>query len=62
MCIKDLVNLIDYPDAVNIQIYSFSEDDVLFVGIEEDIPEHLKSVKVRGIEIPGKNCILLNVD
>ena len=62
MCIRDLINLIDYPDDVNVQIYSFSEDDILFAGIEEDIPENLKSVKILGFEIPGKNCILLNID
>ena len=62
MQVCDLTKLIDYPDDVSVQIYSFSEDDILFVGIEEDIPEYLKSVKVRGIEIPEKNCILLNVD
>ena len=62
MFVRDLVNLIDYPDDVNIQIYSFSEDDILFAGLEEAIPEHLKAVKICGFEVPGKNCILLNVN
>ena len=62
MYIKDLTNLIDYPDDVTIQIYSFSEDDTVYIGIEENIPDDLVKAKIRGLEIPEKNCILINID
>ena len=62
MYIRDLTNLIDYPDDVTVQIYSFLEEDNVYIGVEEDIPDSLKSAKIRGFEIPEKNCILINID
>ena len=60
MLIKDVINLIDYPDDVTVEIYSYIEDDVVFHGICENIPEEFLEEYVRGIEIPEKNTLLIN--
>lgn len=60
MLVKDLINLIDYPDDVTVQIYSYVEDDIVYVGLGEDIPYNILEEVVKGIEFPEKNCVLLN--
>lgn len=60
MLVKDLINLIDYPDDVTVQIYSYVEDDIVYVGLGEDIPYNILEEVVKGIEFPVKNCVLIN--
>lgn len=59
MKVKDIVEKIDYPDDVEVTIYSYLLEDNVYQGFE--VPESLYDEEVQGIEIPEKNAIMLNI-
>lgn len=61
MKVKDIVSLIDFPDDVTVTIYSYDEWDVIYSGVEENIPEDILYKDVRGLEFPCKNNITINI-
>ena len=61
MKIKQLVDLIDYPDDVIIIIYDYAKSDVVYSGLGESIPEYYLEEDIKGVEIPSKNEIMLNI-
>ena len=61
MKIKQLVDLIDYPDDVIIIIYDYAKSDVVYSGLVESIPEYYLEEDIKGVEIPSKNEIMLNI-
>lgn len=64
MLIRDLLNLVDYPDDVRIEIYSYAIYDTVFCGSIEELelrnPEFLNS-KISGLEFPKTNCVIINI-
>jgi len=61
MKVKQITGLIDYPDDVQVTLYDYTKSDVVYVGLEENIPEYYLDEEILGIEIPSKNEIMLNI-
>ena len=61
MKVKQITSLIDYPDDVQVTLYDYTKSDVVYVGLEEKIPEYYLDEEILGIEIPSKNEIMLNI-
>lgn len=61
MKVKQITSLIDYPDDVQVTLYDYTKSDVVYVGLEENIPEYYLDEEILGIEIPSKNEIMLNI-
>lgn len=61
MIVKDIVNLIDFPDDVVITIYSYKEWDIVFQGKYDSLDDKLMHMDIHGIEFPKKNNLLINV-
>ena len=61
MKVKQITSLIDYPDDVQVTLYDYTKSDVVYVGLEENIPEYYLDEEIVGIEFPSKNEIMLNI-
>lgn len=61
MKVKQITSLIDYPDDVQVTLYDYTKSDVVYVGLEENIPEYYLDEEIVGIELPSKNEIMLNI-
>lgn len=61
MKVKQITSLIDYPDDVQVTLYDYTKSDVVYIGLEENIPEYYLDEEILGIELPSKNEIMLNI-
>ena len=64
MLVRDLLNLIDYPDDVRIEIYSYAIYDNVFCGSIEELElknSELLDSKISGLEFPKTNCVIINI-
>lgn len=61
MIVKDIIDIFEYPDDVNVQIYSYDVHDIVFVGLGERISEQLLDREIQSLEFPGTDKLIINI-
>lgn len=58
MLVKDIINLIDYPDEQEVSLYDYDVWDIVQEDFADAIYPCYYSRTIRGIEVKGKKLVL----
>ena len=62
MLVKDILNLVDFPDEQLVQIYDYDVWDVVQEDVADAIYPNYMTRDVRGIEVKNNNVLVLNLE
>lgn len=62
MTVYDFLDLCYDKGLLNIEIYDFTSEKVIYSGLGEDVPFEYEDLEVQSYDVPYNNILTLNVE
>lgn len=61
MTIEELMNLCIEPSLCKVEIYSVDQNDTVWSGMADEIPDEYGELEVESFDVPTDGCMTFNI-